>query len=171
MKYFLTGFMGVGKSYIGKRLADKLSMPFIDLDEAIEQKAQCSISDIFEHKGQDYFRTLEAETLRALSNQHSNVIVSTGGGTPCFCDNPAFMKSAGLLIYLKAPVELLLKRLQGEQEHRPLLRGKSEEELRDFIADSLKERTPFYENSDIVYHIKSADQAILKELYMALRRF
>lgn len=140
---FLIGFMGSGKSFWGQRLAARLHWPFIDLDEQIEQQAGKSIAEIFTEWGEDGFRKLEQKTLHRLATQPGTV-VATGGGTPCFFDNLAWMNAHGLSIYLKAPPTLLANRLQHERSLRPLLKAVKSTDLQSFIENKLAEREPFY---------------------------
>jgi shikimate kinase len=143
MKVFLVGFMGSGKSYRGQELALALGFDFVDTDTVIENLEGASVSSIFSQKGETYFRELEAKTLRNIA-KWDNIVVATGGGMPCFHDNMTFMNQNGLTIYLETPTDLLLQRLIPEVENRPLLHGKSEPELRDFIEEKIKERAVFY---------------------------
>jgi shikimate kinase len=143
MKVFLVGFMGSGKSYRGRELAQTLGFDFVDTDTVIENLEGVPVSAIFSQKGEIYFRGLEAKTLRNIA-KWDNIVVATGGGMPCFHDNMTFMNQNGLTIYLETPTDLLLQRLDPEVENRPLLHGKSESELRDFIEQKVQERTIFY---------------------------
>src|SRR5271156_994519 len=105
MKIFLIGFMGSGKTHWGSRLAEKMQMPFFDLDSVIVQKEQKSIADIFTEKGEEYFRYLEKEILEELVLGEERFILSLGGGTPCFFNNIEFMKKHGKVIWLNTSVE------------------------------------------------------------------
>lgn len=157
MRIFLIGFMGSGKSYTGRRLAQKTRLPFIDLDEWIEKKEGKSIRAIFEQEGEVYFRLLEKESLREME-QYPHVVVSCGGGTPCFHGNMEWMNSQGVTIYLRAPESLLARRLAGQQAQRPLLKGQGQDSLELFIRSRLEERERYYMESSIVY-----DQCTEKE--------
>jgi len=149
MNIYLIGFMGSGKSHTGQQLADALEMPFVDLDDRIEALAGCSIAQLFEYKGETYFRELEASALRATLSDDPAVI-SCGGGTPCFHDNMDWIKTNGLSIYLKASIPLLVKRLKKGQEHRPLIRGLNEAELAAFIEERVAQREFFYSQAEMV---------------------
>ena len=162
MRIFLIGFMGSGKSYIGKRLAKSLGVSFIDLDDYLEKKESRSIKKIFEEEGEDYFRRKEEECLLEM-DQFENVIIATGGGAPCFFDNSDWMNKNGITVYLKTPLKIIYKRLIEGREKRPLVQSLSDQELKDFIQKKLEARTLYYENVHIVYERQEGDEAI-KEL-------
>jgi shikimate kinase len=140
---FLVGFMGSGKTHWGKIWAVNTMRSFIDLDEVIEKMAGKSIADIFEIKGEDYFRKLEADALRSCATV-SNSIIACGGGTPCFYDNMKWMNEYGITIYLTCTPSEVLKRVELEQEKRPLVKKLNRAELLFFIEQKLKEREPVY---------------------------
>ena len=140
MRIFLTGFMGSGKSYAGKRLAERLDFSFIDLDEYLEEKENCSISSIFQEKGEAHFRNLERQYLHEMI-QYEQIIISTGGGTPCFFDNMNWINNNGVSIFLQTSVEVIVQRLQKEKDHRPLIAGLSKEELSQFVSQKLEDLT------------------------------
>ncbi|MEO6166084.1 MAG: shikimate kinase [Chitinophagales bacterium] len=148
-KIFLIGFMGSGKTTVGKQLASILHYDFIDLDEYIESKEQSTISNLFEVKGESYFREKESYYLKSLDAME-RLVLSTGGGTPCFFDNMDWMNANGTTVYLKAVPKLLADRLKKEREHRPLLKGKSDTEVIDFIHDKLMEREIFYLSAKVI---------------------
>ena len=141
--------MGCGKSKLGKGLATKINQPFIDLDDMVEAKYQMSIPELFAAHGENGFREREKEVLQksAIANE---TIVATGGGAPCFFDNMAWMNKNGLTIFIDSPVKGLADRLINARVERPLIKGKSYEELIEFIDMKLKERRPFYEQADII---------------------
>lgn len=145
---FLIGFMGCGKTQLGKKLAAKTNRQFVDLDELIEEKQAKTISQIFTDFGENEFRALEMETLQKTPFT-SNSIVSTGGGTPCFYDNIAWMNANGLTIFLDTPIIILAHRLINAKTPRPLILTKSFDELLQFIKNKLLERRPFYEQAKI----------------------
>jgi len=160
--------MGSGKSYTGKRLADRLNYDFQDLDDAIEAKAGKTIRAIFADEGEAHFRQLERRCLRE-SGKESRLVVATGGGAPCFFDNMEVMNTAGLTIFLDTPVDILGQRLKPEIAHRPLLAGKSDAELQAFITQKLAERRPFYEQAKVIYHQQSAQEVVAEKLEEVLR--
>lgn len=140
--------MGSGKSTIGKKLANKLSYAFYDLDTEIEKQEGKTISEIFEQKGEEYFRMLESEALKTLSNE--NQVVALGGGTPCFNENIDFINQNGISIYLKYNSGILFSRLVNAKNQRPLLADKTDDELKVFIEAKLTEREIFYNQCLII---------------------
>ncbi|MEM1328374.1 MAG: shikimate kinase [Bacteroidota bacterium] len=168
MRIFLIGFMGSGKSHVGKRLAKTLSYEFIDADQHLEEQSGMSISDIFATRGEGGFRNLESAALKSLGTK-SNCIISTGGGAPCFFDNMEWMNANGVTVYLKVAPAILLERLLPRTENRPLLIGKSPEELEAFIKTSLVERASFYEQAEIILNQTTIDMDRVALLQNALK--
>jgi shikimate kinase len=148
-RIFLVGFMGSGKSTVGRNLARALNWTFIDLDSYIQEKQGCSISEIFERNGETAFRLLEKESLEEVELL-DKVVVATGGGAPCYHNNMLGMKQAGLTIYLKLVPKELQIRLLPARKTRPLIANKSDDELLEFIEEKLKEREPFYAQASVV---------------------
>jgi shikimate kinase len=144
---FLIGFMGVGKSSLGKKLANKLNVTFIDTDDFIEQKTGLSIADYFAKNGEDAFRIVEKELLE--QNDFKNAVVATGGGLPCFHDNMKLMNDKGITIFLNRPAKELQQRLANAKKQRPLIKALSDDELLDYITSKLNERLPYYEKATI----------------------
>lgn len=140
---FLIGYMGCGKSTLGRSLAKRCDVEFIDLDDYIESKAGKKIREIFAEDGEAAFRELERRTLVEVS-ECGNVLVACGGGTPCFGDNMELMNSRGLTVLLQASHERLLERLKRGRAKRPLIAGLSDEELDGFITEQLAKRMPHY---------------------------
>ena len=167
MKLFLIGFMGSGKSHIGKQLAQLLDYLFIDTDHLLENTEGSSVAQIFETRGEVAFRQLESDTLKGLS-KWDNIVVATGGGAPCFHDNMTYINSSGISIYLKTDPNLLLQRLLPESEKRPLLRGRSEADLLAFIESKVSERTAFYGQADIIISQNSNEQNVAQEILTAI---
>lgn len=163
MKFFLIGFMGSGKTYVGKRIAKELDLPFYDLDEYIQEKEGKSINEIFEKKGEEYFRQIERMCLRD-TGIIGDAVVACGGGTPCYFDNLEWINETGTSIYLQTPVNILVNRLLHEQSKRPLIAGKSKAELEEFITEKMKDRTPYYLKADIVYHQHNEDDDVVGEI-------
>jgi len=163
MKIYLIGFMGCGKSKIGRELADLLNFMFVDLDEHIAENQERSIKQIFEEEGEDGFREIERDELAKLSGLF-NTVIATGGGTPCFHDNLEWMNATGASIYLKTPPEILATRLAPEKEHRPLISHLSDQELPDFIHKKILERSAFYEQAEIIYNQKNNNSPTAQDL-------
>jgi shikimate kinase len=149
-RVFLIGYMGVGKTTLGKELAAKMGFQFIDLDHYIQGRYQKTINEIFAESGESKFREIEHKLLQEVAGFESTVI-STGGGTPCFYDNIDVMKRAGTVVYLKTDPQILLKRLFAGKDKRPLIKDKSEEELLDFIIENIAKRAPFYNQAQVVF--------------------
>ncbi len=154
MLFFLNGFMGSGKSHWGRIWAANYKLGFIDLDEIIEMEEGKSVVDIFESKGEDYFRELEAKKLRE-TGELKNTIIACGGGAPCFKDNMKWMNDNGITVYISATPDEILRRLARGQEQRPLIKKLNQSELLFFIQQKLKEREPFYSQANII--LPSAD--------------
>lgn len=148
-KIYIVGFMGSGKTTAGKKLANLKGWNFFDLDKAIEQKSGLSIPEIFTKYGEDYFRSLEAGTLREFSGV-DEAVISTGGGAPCFMENMNFMCSDGLTVYLKLTPPQLRERLLGSKTERPLIKGFDKDQLLEFIENKLPERENFYNKAEII---------------------
>lgn len=146
MKVFLIGFMGCGKSTMGKRLAKKTGYTFIDLDQQLEKAMGMTIGAYFSEYGEAAFRTMESETLQTL-DYPANAIVATGGGVPCFFDNIEWMNRNGLSVYIEMPPLALAKRLENGKDKRPLLRDLNETQMVEFIKSRLEERDVFYKRA------------------------
>lgn len=158
-RIFLIGYMGVGKTTIGKVLARRMNLSFIDLDLFIEQRYHKTVSHLFSEKGESKFREIERLMLHEVA-EFENVIISTGGGTPVFFDNMEFMNSAGCTIYLEVACDLLTDRLRKNSDKRPLIAGKSADELSGFIAKNLEQRSPFYEKAKLRIAIDDEKESI-----------
>ena len=144
-KIILIGYMGVGKTTIAQLLAEKLNWEWIDLDKLIEAEAQLPIRKIFEKHGELYFRKLEHELFKKTIQSPVSVIISTGGGTPCYANNHLLLNGDGITsVYLKASIGTLFDRLKDAQSERPLIAHHTEEELKEFIAKNLFDRSYFY---------------------------
>lgn len=146
MRIFLIGFMGCGKSTLGRALAASLDMTFIDLDTYLEERYFKTIPQIFAEEGEANFRLKERKVLEEVST-FDQVIVATGGGAPCFFDNMELMNNSGFCIFLDVEIDSLVFRLIHAKTERPLIKGKSPEELRHFIEELMQKRRPFYEKA------------------------
>jgi len=149
MKVFLTGFMGSGKTTFGRLLAKELSYVFIDLDEEIEKKTGTSVPSIFNTRGEKTFRQIEREVLAEFFKLE-NAVIACGGGTPAYSDNIIEMNKNGITVFLKVGFEELVNRLSPNLNRRPLVQGKTGNDLKLFISDLLKKRNVFYRQSAIV---------------------
>ena len=148
-RIFLIGFMGCGKSTVGRNLARAMNWRFIDLDTFIQDKEKRTISEIFSHEGEEAFRLMEKKALEEVAT-FSQVVVATGGGVPCYYQNLELMKKTGLTIYLKLTPKELTDRLLPARKSRPLIAHKTDEELLAFIEEKLAQREPFYCKASIV---------------------
>lgn len=153
MRVYLIGFMGSGKSTAGRKLARKLQLDFYDLDDLIEQERGMSISDYFEKYGEENFRLLERKILRQTFEKNK-VLISTGGGTPCFFDNIEAINRNGVSVYLDADIPLIVSRLKNEKAKRPLIKNKREDELHDALSELLNKREKFYRQAQIIVPAK-----------------
>ena len=142
IRIILIGYMGAGKTTIGKALGKEMGIPFYDLDWYIESRMRKKVSEIFEERGEEGFRQIEHNMLHEVA-EFEDVIISCGGGTPCFFDNIDYMNRQGDVVYLKTEPETIYKHLKMSKNDRPLLRGKTEEELLAFIHEQLAQREPF----------------------------
>jgi shikimate kinase len=146
MRIFLIGFMGCGKSTMGRLLASMLNLTFIDLDTYLEAKYFKTVPQIFAEEGEDEFRRKEHRVLEEVA-LFDDVIVATGGGAPCFFNNMEVMNQSGYCIFLDVEVDTLVGRLVHSKTERPLIKGKSLDELKAFIESLMQKRRPFYEKA------------------------
>lgn len=142
-RIILVGYMGAGKTTVGRQLAMTLGLQFYDLDWYIEMRYHKKVSEIFAEEGEEYFRDLERRMLHEVA-EFEDVVISCGGGTPCFYDNMAYMNQQAETVYLKLTPEVLCMHLKMGRTVRPLILGKTEEELQQYIRESLVVREPFY---------------------------
>jgi len=149
MRIFLIGFMGSGKSHWGSQLAAQLKTPFIDLDEQIVKQEGQPIADIFAEKGEEYFRVREKELLEKFIDENSSMVISVGGGTPCFFNNIDLMKRKGCVVWLNTHVDVLLQRLIREKGKRPLLNDIPDDDLKAYIVRKINERRIYYEQAQV----------------------
>ncbi|WP_029902019.1 shikimate kinase [Prevotella sp. 10(H)] len=149
-RIFLIGYMGAGKTTAGRELAKVLNLDFIDLDHFIQARFQKTVSQLFQEVGENEFRNIERNMLKEVG-EFENVVISTGGGTPCFFDNMSYMNNAGTTVYLKATPEALASRLNTCKDKRPLIKDKNEEELYQFVVESLEKRNPYYSQAQIIF--------------------
>lgn len=153
-KFFLTGYMGSGKSTVGEKLASKLKYDFIDLDKQIESEYKQTIPEIFATKGEKEFRAMEHNTLKRVIEK-DNLVIACGGGTPCYYNNMELMNNNGVTVYLKMSVDALVNRLMNAKIKRPLIENKTEGELREFVNRQLEKREDIYHLAQ--YTVKGKD--------------
>ena len=153
IRVYLIGYMGVGKTTIGKKLAKHFGVNFIDLDKFIESKYHKTVPEIFAEMGEEGFRQIEQKSLLEVS-EIENVIISTGGGTPCFFDNMGVMNRTGTTVYIHALAEELAARLLASKNVRPIIAGKPKDELIPFISTHLEEREKFYNQAKLIFKTK-----------------
>ena len=166
-RIILLGYMGAGKTTIGHALAKVLRLPFYDLDWYIESRMHKSVKQIFDEKGEEWFRKIERNMLHEVA-EFENVVASCGGGTPCFFDNMDYMNLQADTVYLKATPEVLYEHLQMGRTVRPLLLGKSPEEVRIFIREQLQEREKYYSKARHTLDVNLMDNH--KKVYITVRR-
>ena len=151
MRIFLIGYMGSGKSTLGKMIAEKTNSKFIDTDDLIVAKEGLSCAEIIKTKGEEYFRKTEQEVLASVCYMAENATIATGGGMPCFHDNMEQMNASGKTIYLNWTPNALAERLMTtDLSTRPMLQGKTNEQLTELIIEQLGKRNPYYEKAHII---------------------
>lgn len=149
MKIFLIGMPGSGKSTIGKRLAEKLRMPFIDLDTEIEKREGKPVKDIFTENGEAYFRELESETLNDFALSGQTFVMATGGGAPCFHGGIDIINAHGISIFLDVPIEEIISRIENQKD-RPLLLSTSKVELTEKLITTRNGRLTCYQQASVI---------------------
>lgn len=157
---FLIGYMGCGKTTLGRAVANATGIRFIDLDDYIEEREGCTIKEIFATRGEEAFRAIEREALTEVSRMQGT-LVACGGGTPCFGDNMDLLNRCGLTVFLDAPHSSLLSRLKEGRAKRPLIASLSDEELDAFIHKQMEWRRPHYSRAALTFdssRLESTDQ-------------
>ncbi|MCY7350202.1 MAG: shikimate kinase [Cytophagaceae bacterium] len=161
---FLLGMPSSGKSTLGRNLARLLGYEFVDLDKRIETREGLTISELFALRGEDYFRQAESAVLKSLPVQAA-LVVSTGGGVPCFFDNIAYIKTHGLSVFLDLPPSLLAQRmLHTRKDDRPLYRKTDPEELLTTLEATYEKRLPYYQQADIIVTGETTAEHLLETL-------
>ncbi len=155
-RIILIGYMGAGKTTVGKALGKELGMMFYDLDWYIESRMRKTVSQIFAEKGESGFREIERNMLHEVA-EFENIILSCGGGTPCFFDNMEYMNGQGPVVYLKASPDVLYKHLLMGKGDRPLLKNKTHDELIQFITEQLAQREKFYSQAAYTLDVNLMD--------------
>ena len=160
MNLYLLGYMASGKTTFGRALSLQNGLRFIDLDHYIEESEGKTVSEIFRERGESGFREIERKSLKALS-ELQGVVIACGGGTPCFFDNIDIMNATGHTVFLEASPSVLISRLEAENESRPLVAGKSRQEIEAIVKKQLSARTPFYSRAKIRWnsdHLESVEE-------------
>ena len=160
-RIFLIGFMGVGKSTLGKKLANKLNWEFIDIDQAIEQKFDMSVLSFFKLYGESIFREEETRMVKKIVEENRRAIIATGGGLPVFNNNMALLNRSGITCYLHRPVKELYQRLSKSREKRPLIKDLDEDRLLEFIEKGVLKRETYYNLSQ---HKLNRDQQTVEQI-------
>ncbi|MBX5439678.1 MAG: shikimate kinase [Thermoflavifilum sp.] len=159
-RIFLWGFMGAGKTALGKALAEALQVPFYDLDAEIEAATQQSIAHLFATRGEAYFRKQETTILRSFQHEAA-FVMACGGGTPCYDDNAEWMKQQGITLWINPPIEVLVKRLKPEKRHRPLIAQVPDEQLEQVVREKLIQRVPYYSKAHLMMQEETIDIPVL----------
>lgn len=151
MRLYLTGYMGSGKSTLGRKLAKRTELPFLDTDKMVEDMEGATVADIITFAGEEYFRKAERKALEQTEG-YADAIISTGGGLPVWGDNQEWMAERGVSVYLKRSPEQILSRLSPHGRYkRPKLRGLSDEEVLKVMHEGIAEREPIYAKANIVF--------------------
>jgi len=165
MRYFIIGFKNSGKTTFGRILAQRLKIAFLDLDEYMETREGKSIPEIYTRLGEEGFRRLEWKALKEAVKDHDNLVISTGGGAPCHCDNMMLMGEYGDVIYLQVSDETLVERLKHAVKDRPIVLGKSEEELMEFISGLRQRCEHLYRNAKYTVDGENPDlEGLIKQI-------
>jgi len=152
----LIGYMGSGKTTVGKALAKETGLPFYDLDWYIESRMRRKVSQLFDERGEEGFRLIERNMLHEVA-EFENVVISCGGGTPCFFDNMSYLNRQAQVVYLRCEPDVLQKHLLMGKGDRPLLKGKTPEELAAFIRRQLEQREPYYSQAQYTLDVSLMD--------------
>lgn len=166
-RIFLIGYMGAGKTTLGRAFAREAGLSFVDLDWYIEERYHKTISELFAEKGEDGFREIERKMLHEAA-EFENVVISTGGGAPCFFDNMDFMNSTGKTVFLNVHTDVLFRRLRVAIQSRPILQGKTDEELVAFINEALAKRMCHYSQAQYVFNAEELESR--KQIQISVQR-
>ena len=151
MKLFIVGLPGSGKSTLGKQLAERLALPFLDLDDLIEQQTGEAIRDTFAQRGEGVFRQIEQSVLREVIAGHDQFVLATGGGAPCFFDNMDLMNSSGITLFLDVSIPTIVQRMSGDQvSNRPLLQALDQDQLAQEYTAKFEKRLSVYRQAQVI---------------------
>ena len=172
-RIILIGYMGAGKTTVGKALAAELGLRFYDLDWYIETRMRKTIAQIFEERGEDGFRVIERNMLHEVA-EFENVIIACGGGTPCFFDNMDYLNQQGETVYMNATADIICQHLNMSRNVRPLLKGKSEEEMKVFVEKQIEQRNTYYKRAKHIVEVHLMDNrkkisAMAKQLIATIK--
>jgi shikimate kinase len=167
MRYFIIGFKNSGKTTFGRKLANRMGMEFLDLDEYLEKQEGKTIPEIFTAVGEDRFRKMEWKALKEVIDHHRNIVISTGGGAPCHCDNMTLMEKYGDAIYLNVNNDILISRLKLAAKDRPIVLGKNEEELRQYVAELRLKCEHHYKRAKYIIDGENPDLEMVVDLLNA----
>ncbi|WKK64551.1 shikimate kinase [Lutimonas zeaxanthinifaciens] len=172
MKFVLLGYMGSGKSTVAKALSNKLHLPCVDLDDYIEEKEQMTVNKIFQTQGEVYFRLQESKYLKEILEMDSELILSVGGGTPCYSNNMELINQYSRSIYLKGSIPTICQRLRNEKDQRPLIADLNDGQLTEFVAKHLFERRNYYEKADTIINVDGKSlEDLVSESTLSLKEY
>ena len=172
MIFFIIGYMGAGKSSVGREVARRTGIRFVDMDREVERMHGAAVAEIFAREGEGVFRKSERTVLEQLAGEQDDLIVSAGGGTPCQGDNIGLMNRAGKTIYLKMSPEKLVSRLRPGQARRPILAGMDTPQMLEFIREALPVREPYYQEASMIVDCDAlGDDSICRHITEYVKHF
>lgn len=163
MRIFLVGYMGSGKTTVGKLLAEQLGIAFVDSDQWIEEDQGVNVADLFDDRGEQAFRQLERDAIEAITSAYIEVVVATGGGLPCYRDNMARLNELGTTVYLLASIATIIRRIRGTTD-RPLLAGRSDKEARHFVRQHLRGRRQYYRQACHIVRSLGSPKEVIRRI-------
>ncbi|WP_317168095.1 shikimate kinase [Flavobacterium solisilvae] len=165
----LIGYMGVGKTVLGKKISENLKLAYYDLDDFIEKKVNLSVEDIFKSKGEIYFRRIERDCFEELMLKDESFVLSVGGGTPCYYENYKLLQDENVIsVYLKASITMLVERLKTEKKTRPLVAQLTDEQLLEFVGKHLFERNFYYNKAKYTVEVDGKSISKISEEIISL---
>ncbi|NMH26117.1 AAA family ATPase [Flavobacterium sp. SE-s27] len=168
-KIVLIGYMGVGKTVLGKKISENLKLAYYDLDDFIEKKVNLSVEDIFKSKGEIYFRRIERDCFEELMLKDESFVLSVGGGTPCYYENYKLLQDENVIsVYLKASITMLVERLKTEKKTRPLVAQLTDEQLLEFVGKHLFERNFYYNKAKYTVEVDGKSISKISEEIISL---